>query len=524
MLSHRKHTAPLLATTLLACLGRTAHAAPCDNASIHLTVGDHWEYDVKGPSGEALGAVAIEVVSANPDGSLTVRGLSTSNDDLAIPAQAVFECRDGAWVRRETAPLGLAPGAPAPPRSVESALSTHGAPKSTLQTLSMPLSTRLWGYTGKAHQIKMTLRQVGQKTVQTSTGALEGVRYMVEAQSRKVPHLSTAENAAPTLSLAEEAATRADFVVSEEGLLEASGEFGSIRLRSKATGQSTPALREAPEERPAPELAPLDLWMAEREGAPAPTPITPGLSGDLCSKSFQRHMAVKLGACMVGVSAAIPFGVFFAERMCRRVGGRDEEWQAIDSTPQNVHRVATVLGVVKTAPAPSNEDFCMTHEDRDLDFQIQPLKDGKPDGSLLSSLNQGLMEIEWETMYVHPFHRSLKWPRDAAPEVDNLGLPWPGDFIAVHGPFIADCGHPEGKRARTEVHPPTLMAWSHPTSPRTFRVWIRASTRPIGSGGSYVDAQPDVDVVLPLGAALAAHHGFTVDPVTYDYGIVKYGA
>jgi hypothetical protein len=204
------------------------------------------------------------------------------------------------------------------------------------------------------------------------------------------------------------------------------------------------------------------------------------------------------------------------------------------------------------SPHLSTTDACFHHDDRDFNADMV-FPDGNGDQYLAPANFSGGGEyagrdlgVEWEWMYMFPGFRSDDWlarthnqghplaPRisyvvDLYPDRPDLtlelGVPWPGDPIAVHGFLIMDCGHPDPDgRARTEIHPPTVVAWTHRENGATaslahYTFWLRASAHASyprsGDGESWMKGE--LHQVLPLSGIDLTGKTVLIAPVVYDY-------
>jgi hypothetical protein len=123
-------------------------------------------------------------------------------------------------------------------------------------------------------------------------------------------------------------------------------------------------------------------------------------------------------------------------------------------------------------PRLSAADDCLLHQDRDFEFHFMPsnglaaVTEANMHGGATSG--EGDIGVEWEWMYFYPRSQSNQWDGVFLSPGYNPGggVPWHGDQIAMRGMHVIDCGEQTTyntiDNARSEIHPPVAVVWSHP--------------------------------------------------------------
>lgn len=555
---------------------RSIRVGICANEYFPVGMGNRWEYDVTRADGRVVGSSVVQVVGVDrASRTVLLRRRVTMRTGTTSTTTIAMRCSHGAVVPTvaDRVRVGFAAGLKARADLARPIPSSRDLRKASLKSDSQDVRTL---YLAADQPMRITTRhhlsRAPAAVVRTPAGTFSALELddtvranAVDRDSRAFP--GTAALAGPQVIRAH-LASGVGLVKLETPIATYTlRRFGTLKSRSAVgrramnLGHVHPDLHqgrvyEEREERerhePQPPLgtcAPGDPSCNGRDACAAShgskvcrAAGCPGLTGDVCPRSSALYTSVAAaGACRVACwlnPLCLAFGD--ANELCPRADNA-AEWESIPSAP-----FVTITGVVNgggcggptdclaahDCPTPllSTEDNCLTHDDRD--FHLTVLTSGASSLAYMTSVNMVSGEefsghdigMEWESMYLFPTMHSDSFP-PLGPVVGTgkgVTMPWVGDRIAVSGALIADCGHTNGAfhQSRTEIHPPTALAWLHPVagSPNRYTLSIRATQfatapEPIASGMTGA-----MDVVIPL-AGTPTVSNLKLDYVISDYGV-----
>jgi hypothetical protein len=141
----------------------------------------------------------------------------------------------------------------------------------------------------------------------------------------------------------------------------------------------------------------------------------------------------------------------------------DEGWVWVQANRPGLPKFREVSGLV-VGSSVATVDYPTTHDTHDIGtaLVVDPgQEDILSDGNGIDPvLGKRLFDIEWETG-IHPSETSGD---GANPNFPRRMWAVPGDRFWAEGHWIFDCGHSNGGKYHTEIHPPRAAATMHQTS------------------------------------------------------------
>lgn len=471
------------------CLSVPAAAAnPCVNGGVPLVPNTVWTYRLLHAQGtnalSDVGQVRVQVISVDQSRHTARIQALVSSADSSVPIEDDVPCEaDFSKLQRQI--LGGAAGQH--PFFYLDDFTKKSSSKTFKTTIALDRGTTRAKNRNVDVQFETRLADTRTHMTKTAAGTFNTrtLRVLATATPRDKTY-------ALTMTGRNRRATTLE-VDTNVGVVTATNAFGRLELLSKPETSTKPLFDSAeikmglqgPTEKPELETESFQSNQAQY-----------GFDGsgrcDNVDPAFDQRTA-DIVLCMLAWNAIPVAGIFIGDQLCRRINPGAAEWQPIvvGTTTRNV----SVVGVASTDPAQSNEDFCMSHQDRDVDILLDASK--SPLLELVSRENHGYFKIEGETMFLTPQSDSRNWTVNWRDSRSDL-LPAKNDIVAAQGVFIGDCGHPTTDDVVwTEIHPPTVLAWIR-TNQNGATLMIRAVGHATGSGGQLPDVTAALDQVLPF--------------------------